>query len=65
MRIPKSDPKANVFALMGLVRDWLSAHGRLGQWPKVEEEMMSNDYEYACDIAEQTTEGWLQVIDDD
>lgn len=62
MKIDKSSPEGNAFVIMGYVHKLLVAAGRKDEWPKIQSEMMSGDYENLCRIAKESTFGSIEVV---
>ena len=65
MKIDAKAPEGNVYNIMGLVWNLLSAVGRKNDWPDVERRMKSGNYDNACDVAEEVTYGSIKVINRD
>lgn len=63
--IDKSGPEGNAFHIMAYVNKFLKMAGRSAEWPEIQKEMMSSNYEDLCKVAERVTSGAVQVVDGD
>lgn len=61
MIIRKDSPAGNAFAVMGTVRSLLKEVGRQEEWPAIQARMMAGDYDNLCSIAEEVSNGSIQV----
>lgn len=50
---PLSGPDGNAWALMAYCRDALRAVGRQDEWPAIQADMMSGDYQHLLDVMDQ------------
>ena len=59
--IDAKSPDGNAFLIMAAVRRFLIQKGREDEWEKVQDEMMSGDYNELCDLAEDVTDSAIIV----
>lgn len=65
MIIHMSAPEGNAYVIMGYVKSYLKRTGATEE--EIEEAMVrmkSGDYFKLCDIAEEVTNGYIQVVND-
>ena len=62
MEIDAKSPDGNAFAIMGYVHKLLKEVGRRDEWPEIQKQMMSGNYDNLCAIAEQVSYGAIVVV---
>lgn len=62
MQIDAKGPEGNVLAIVGHVSSFLKMAGRKHEISSVQQDMMSGDYDHACDVAKKVTHGAIQIV---
>lgn len=65
MKILKSSPAANAFAIMGYVQKLLRETGRASEIDSVAERMKAGNYDNLCQVAYEVSNGSIEIVDDD
>lgn len=64
MKIYANRPEGNAFTIMGTVRSLLAQTGRKDEIPAVMERMTSGDYDNLCAVAEEVSNGSIEIVRD-